>query len=102
MQLSLSLGLFLTDLRQLTDRIRTLKRALGARWRAPMASEQRELQRLKQRATELCAVRAFARGKLHLVRAPRGADPSWDAATYHRRVAERLAPSYSSTLEQSA
>jgi len=38
MQLSLNLGLFLTDLRQLTDRIRTLKRMLGTPWRAPSDS----------------------------------------------------------------
>ena len=102
MQIHLNLNLFLSDLRELIGRIRILKRALGARWGAPMASEQRELQRLKQRTTELCALRAFARGKLHLERPPRGADPAWDAVTYHRRVAERLLPSYSLALEQSA
>jgi hypothetical protein len=102
MQFYLNLGLFRADLRELSSRIQTLKRALGARWTAPMAAEQRELQRLKLRATELCALRAFARGKLHLTKAPLGADAGWDALTYHRRVVERLAPSYAMPLEQSA
>ncbi len=102
MQLTLNSSLFLSDLRHISERIRILKQALGAPWCAPMAAEQRELQRSKQRATELCALRAFSRGKLHLTRAPRGAEPTWDAEAYHRRVAERLAPSYSLVLEQSA
>jgi hypothetical protein len=102
MSFHLNLGLFLADLSEMSGRIRTLKRALGSRWRAPMAAEQRELQRLKLRTTELCALRAFARGRLHRTRPPRQAGPDWDALTYHRRIAERLAPSYTLALEQSA
>ncbi|HWZ88489.1 MAG TPA: hypothetical protein VNW92_06550 [Polyangiaceae bacterium] len=67
-----------------------------------MAAEQRELLRLKLRTTELCALRAFARGRLHLRKAPLGSGADWDAVTYHRRVVERLAASYTTTLEQSA
>lgn len=67
-----------------------------------MAEEQRELERLKLRATELCSLRAFARGKLHLQRAPRGAPSDWAAPVYHQRIAERLGPSYTGQLEQSA
>jgi len=102
MSFHFNLGLFRADLSELAERIRTLKRALGTRWQAPMAAEQRKLHRLKLRTTELCALRAFARGKLHRTRAPQDADPNWDAATYHRRIWERLAPSYTLTLEQSA
>ena len=104
MQFEFNLGLFRAHLHDLSSRIRTLKQALGARWQAPMASEQRELHRLKVRTTELCALRAFSRGKLHLRKAPLGSSADWDAATYHRRVAERLAPSYTLTvtLEKSA
>ena len=90
------------DQGELASRIRTLKCLLGARWVAPMAAEQRELQRLKLRVTELCALRAFARGKLHRSRAPAGAGADWDAVTYHRRITERLAPSYAVQLEKSA
>jgi len=71
MKFAINLGLFKADSREVSNRIRTLKRALGATWRAPMAAEQRELRRLKLRATELCALRAFARGRLHLRTAPR-------------------------------
>jgi len=102
MSFNLNLGLFRADFSELSARIRTLKRTLGTRWQAPMAAEQRELHRLKQRTTELCALRAFARGKLHRTRPPRHASADWDAATYHRRIWERLAPSYTLTLEQSA
>jgi hypothetical protein len=67
-----------------------------------MASEQRELCRLKQRATELCALRAFTRGKLHLQKPPRGAPSDWIAVVYHRCIAERLGPSFRMALSESA
>lgn len=100
--MSFNLGLFRADLLELCERIRELKRMLGVRWQAPMVAEQRELQRLKLRATELCALRAFARGKLHRTHPPRGAAPDWEAIAYHRRIWERVAPSYTLTQEQSA
>lgn len=97
------------DIRALSAQIRGLKRALGARWQRPMADAQRELHRLKLRATELCALSAYSRGRLHLQRAPVGAPPDWSAGAYHQRIAERLGPSYSlalasfsTVLEQSA
>jgi hypothetical protein len=90
------------DNRAISEQITGLKRLLRTTWQRPMAEEQRELERLKLRATELCALRAFTRGKLHLRRAPRGAASDWDALAYHRRIAERLGPSYSRALEQSA
>src|SRR4051812_33459634 len=98
MQFGINLELYRVDLRELVDQIQALKRVLGTRWLGPMAAEQRELQCLKLRATELCALRAFARGKLHLTRAPKGANANWDALSYHRRITERLAPSYSVLL----
>jgi len=102
MSFNLNLGLFRADLSELSERIRTLKRALGTRWQAPMAAEQRELQRLKLRTTELCALRAFARGKRHRTHPPRDAGPEWDATAYHQRIWARVAPSYTLTLERSA
>ena len=91
-----------TDLRALSERIRGLKRLLRAPWLTPMAEQQRELMQLKSRATELCALAAFARGRFHLQRAPRGASDAWSVEQYHRAIAERLGPSYAHTLEQSA
>jgi hypothetical protein len=90
------------DIRAISAQIGTLKRQLRTTWTRPMANEQRELERLKLRATELCSLGAFARGKLHLQRARRGAPSDWDALVYHRRIAERLGPSYTRQLEQSA
>ena len=55
-----------------------------------------------ERTQQLCALRAFSRGRLHVRRAPPGASHTWDAELYHRRVAERLGPSYARLLEQSA
>lgn len=90
------------DLRAISAAIRGLKRVLRAPWLRPMAEQQRELCKLKLRATELCTLRAFARGKLHLQKAPRGAASDWSASEYHRRIAERLLPSYATALEKSA
>jgi hypothetical protein len=99
MHFILDLTLFRADLRAITAEIVRLKRLLGTTWLAPMASEQRELCRLKLRATELCALRAFSRGKLHLRSA---GDDGFDALQYHRRIAERLGPAYASIAKESA
>ena len=90
------------DIRDISAQIGALKRQLRTTWTRPMADEQRALERLKLRATELCALCAFARGKLHFTRAPRRAESGWDALSYHQRIAERLGPSYTRVLEQSA
>jgi hypothetical protein len=47
-------------------------------------------------------LRAFCRGKLHLLGPPRGFSGEWNAAEYHRSVAERLGPKYAIVVEQSA
>ncbi|MBI2390187.1 MAG: hypothetical protein HYV09_11415 [Deltaproteobacteria bacterium] len=57
------------DLRAIEAEIRPIKRVLGATWTRPMNEEQRRLSWLRKRATELCMVLAFARGRLH-VRGP--------------------------------
>jgi hypothetical protein len=109
MNFDINQGLLRADIRTHAASIRTLKRALGVRWERSMADEQRALQRLKLRVTELCALRAYCRGKLHLQSPPRNAASDWSAAEYHRSIAERLGPtyatqpsSYSPVLEQSA
>ena len=90
------------DLREISAQIGALKRVLRAPWTRPMRNEQQELCRFKLRATELCALRAFLRGKLHLQKPPRGAPSDWNALVYHRRVMERLGPSYAIVLPESA
>jgi hypothetical protein len=90
------------DLAELSREIRDLKRLLRAPWIRPVAEEQRDLHGLKRRATELCALRAFARGRFHLQKAPRGAASDWNALVYHQRIVERLAPSYTISLSESA
>jgi hypothetical protein len=102
MRYRLDSALFRADIGDLTARIKGQKKLLRARWEKPMADEQRELGRLKARATDLCALRAFSRGKLHLLRAPAGFTGEWDAHAYHRRIAERLGPTYSLSEEPSA
>ena len=47
--------------------ILALKRQLRSRWQRPMHDEQRALLRLRQEATELCVLRAWSRGRWHLV-----------------------------------
>jgi hypothetical protein len=95
MRYRLDSALFRSDIRDLAARIKDLKRVLRTRWEKPMADEQRELCRLKTRATDLYALRAFSRGKIHVVRAPAGFTGEWDPRAYHRRIAERLGPTYS-------
>ena len=102
MNLDINLCLLRADIRAIALEIRALKRELGARWTRPMADSQRALQRAKLRATELCALAAFSRGKLHLRKAPHGPGCACEPLVYHRRIAERLGPSYARLLEQSA
>ena len=54
------------DRRKLDERIRAAKRALRTTWTRPMADVQHELLALKLEATELCTLRAWLRGRLHL------------------------------------
>ena len=101
-ELELDLHRFRGDLTALVERIRTLKRALRTTWARPMGQEQAELARLRTRATELCALRAYCRGKFHVVRALRGCSGAWDPLAYHQRIVARLGPVYAKALEQSA
>jgi hypothetical protein len=69
-----------------------IKRQLRRSWTRPMASEQRALAALKEKATLLCILRAYLRGRHHLRRPPRrGYSPGsgWDPVAYHRDAAER-------------
>lgn len=102
MNLDINHHLLKDDVRAIAEQIRELKRELGTRWTRPMADSQRALRRLKLRATELCALRAFSRGKLHVSKSPHGPECVCDPLAYHRRIAERLGPSYARVLEQSA
>ena len=52
--------------RALDLRIRALKAVLRTRWTEPMVTRQRLLIRLQREATELCVLRAWLRGRLHL------------------------------------
>jgi hypothetical protein len=78
-------------LNETADAIRRLKTSLRARWTRPMAVEQRELCLLKGKATLLCALRAFLRGRLHLARLP---DDKLERVAYHADMARRAADRY--------
>ena len=79
------------DRRELEARIRLVKKALRSTWTKPMADTQYELISLKRQATELCILRAYARGRWHL--------PDVD---YCKEVAERIAPRYAREEEAAA
>ncbi|HEX6767209.1 MAG TPA: hypothetical protein VF103_17045 [Polyangiaceae bacterium] len=79
------------EIADITTHIRRLKRLLRTTWTRPMAPEQRELSELKRRATELCALRAFSRGRFHL---QTGFTTGLEAVLYHQRIAERLGPAF--------
>lgn len=90
---------FRVEISHITQEILGIKRVLRTTWTRPMQGEQRELSKLKRRATELCALRAFSRGRLHLRHGP---GPDWNAELYHLRIAERLGPAFEIALEVSA
>jgi len=64
--MSLNIPQLKQDRRELEDRIRAVKKELRSPWTKPMANLQYELIDLKRQATELCILRAWARGRHHL------------------------------------
>jgi hypothetical protein len=90
-------GRLVADLAALANEARQLKKRLRQTWTHPMADEQRRLARARRRATELCVLRAFSRGRYHVQKALReGAYPGmkWDRDEWHARVAGRVAKDY--------
>lgn len=77
--------------------IRAVKSQLRTTWTRPMHREQRELWALKDKATLLCILRAYVRGRYHL-RAPRrrgrSPDVEWNQERVHRTAAARAAERY--------
>ena len=80
---NLNLNQLAGDRRAVEDQIRALKSVLRTTWTRDMAAEQRELVARKREATELCVLRAWARGRWHLADHDRC-----------REIAERRAPEY--------
>ena len=89
---------FRADVAELCLQLRALKQKLGATWTESMAAKQQELCRLRRRATELYALRAFSRGKLHVIKPPAGCEDTWNALEFHRAIAGRLGPVYAVAL----
>ncbi len=85
------------DLRALACECRALKDLLGTTWMRPMADEQRHLVRLRWRATELCVLRAWSRGKRHC-----GQPAGDEGAAWHAKIAERVAKDYDVPMEAKA
>lgn len=91
---NVSLPLLKAELAHHAETSRALKRLLCTTWKEPMADVQRELVRVRRRATELCILRAWLRGRCHLQKPLRdGAYPGmeWDRERYHALVAARVA-----------
>ena len=77
------------DVGALARECRALKDMLTTTWTRPMADEQRKLARLRWKVTELCVLRAFSRGRLHVRNVE---DPS----AWHATIAERVGKDYAS------
>ena len=93
----------IADIKSVAGEIRPLKRRLRSPWTEPMAGVQRELRALKRRATELCVLRAFLRGRIHLQKRPAGWDGPWEPNAAAARIAERVGLAYAATpREESA
>lgn len=73
---------------------RTLKQLLRARWKRPMADEQRRLAALRRATTELLVTLAHRRGRLHQRNAPEGFAGDWDPHAHAARLAERVFARY--------
>ena len=86
-EMMIDTGRLRADLVALARECRALKDMLTTTWTRPMADEQRKLARLRWKVTELCVLRAFSRGRLHVrsVEAPK----AWHAA-----IAERVGKDY--------
>lgn len=80
-------GRLRADMAALASECRALKNVLGATWTRPMADEQRHLVRVRSKATELCVLRAWRRGKLHV----KSVD---EPEVWAARIAERVAKDY--------
>lgn len=103
MNTEIDIGRLLADLTACAREAVSLKTVLRATWTRPMADEQRALARLRRRATELCVLRAFSRGRRHLQKPMReGAYPGmkWEREAWHVRVAERVAKDYAITASR--
>src|SRR3982751_4144780 len=85
------------DIIAIAKEARALKAVLRVTWTRPMAEEQKRSARLRRRATELCVLRAWSRGRHHVLKAPReGAYPGmkWDCDAWHTAMAARVARDY--------
>ena len=91
--LDLDVARLVADLNTLATQSRALKLVLTTTWTRPMRDEQKELARVRRRTTELCILRAFLRGRLHVSTKPRDLE-EWDREAWHRTIAERAAKDY--------
>jgi hypothetical protein len=93
----------IADIKITASQLAKLKRRLRCRWTEPMADTQRTVHQLKRRATELCVLRAFLRGRIHLHHRPHWWRGVWEPAAAAERIAERSALEYAlADLEASA
>lgn len=93
LSVTLDAARLVADLNTLAAQSRALKLVLTTTWTRPMRDEQKELARVRRRTTELCVLRAYARGRFHVTRAPRDL-AAWDRESWHRAIAERTAKDY--------
>jgi len=83
------------DLAALAREARALKVLLRARWVRPMADEQRRAARVRRKATELYVLRAWSRGRFHVMHLEEAERAAW-----HEAVAARVGRDYAPTEER--
>lgn len=84
-------------LRDRASRSKALKRRLRTTWTEPMVDHQHALVALRRETTRLLVLRAWLRGRFHLLAPPRdgwSAHDTWDRERYHREVSEAVAREY--------
>lgn len=82
------------DLARLVTESITIKHALRTTWREPMADAQRRHAVLRRRITDLCALLAATRGRLHVTRPPRGHAGAFDPVALRDAVLLRAGRDY--------
>ncbi len=86
------------DLARLVTENLSIKHALRSTWTTPMADAQRRHVFLRRRITELCALLAASRGRLHVTRPPRGHAGPFDAIAHRDALVLRAGRDYAAPV----
>lgn len=85
------------ELAETAKQIKKLKAELRRTWTRPMAYEQKTLWALKDKATLLCILRAYSRGRYHCTKPMQRwvvVSQDWNQEAFHLKMSERAIERY--------